>query len=337
MHTKALFLLLGVIALHVARRRARAPRKPVSVNFHFDRRCNYQCGFCFHTAKTSHVEDLATIRAALLKLRNAGMKKINFSGGEPFLQPKLLGEMVEFCAQVLKLESVSIVSNGSLIQEVWMRKYARHVDILAVSCDSFDVDTNKAIGRGGRGRSDGAEGHVERLRKVRKWCENYDVTFKLNTVVCTLNVKEDMTAHVRELKPVRWKVFQCLLLKGENAGSGALRDATSLTVSDEEFNEFVERHRACAQVRGWVVAENNSTMRDSYLILDEHLCFLNCTGDDKRPSVSIRDSSVEEALAQAGFNEQAFLDRSGRYEWTKASRGRGGCGSHEKTDASLEW
>ena len=26
---------------------------PESVNFHFTRQCNYSCGFCFHTAKTS--------------------------------------------------------------------------------------------------------------------------------------------------------------------------------------------------------------------------------------------------------------------------------------------
>lgn len=30
-------------------------RRPVSVNYHFLRTCNYSCGFCFHTAKTSYV------------------------------------------------------------------------------------------------------------------------------------------------------------------------------------------------------------------------------------------------------------------------------------------
>ena len=28
---------------------------PESVNYHFTRQCNYSCGFCFHTAKTSYV------------------------------------------------------------------------------------------------------------------------------------------------------------------------------------------------------------------------------------------------------------------------------------------
>ena len=29
-------------------------QKIVAVNYHFTRQCNFACGFCFHTAKTSH-------------------------------------------------------------------------------------------------------------------------------------------------------------------------------------------------------------------------------------------------------------------------------------------
>ena len=67
---------------------------PVSVNYHFSRKCNYECGFCFHTAKTSHVLSIEQSKLGLLKLKNAGMKKINFAGGEPFLYPNFLGELV---------------------------------------------------------------------------------------------------------------------------------------------------------------------------------------------------------------------------------------------------
>lgn len=73
------------------------------------------------------------------------MEKINFSGGEPFLPQggKHLGEMVKYCKETLKLQSVTIVSNGSLITEKWLKNYGKFLDILAVSCDSFDEETNK--------------------------------------------------------------------------------------------------------------------------------------------------------------------------------------------------
>lgn len=53
------------------------------------------------------------------------MEKINFSGGEPFLQDRgeYLGQLVRFCKRDLRLPSVSIVSNGSLIRERWFMNY----------------------------------------------------------------------------------------------------------------------------------------------------------------------------------------------------------------------
>lgn len=68
---------------------------PISVNYHLTRRCNKECGFCFHTAKSSHVASLEEAKRALTLLKHAGMKKINFAGGEPFLNPKFLGMQVD--------------------------------------------------------------------------------------------------------------------------------------------------------------------------------------------------------------------------------------------------
>ena len=42
-------------------------------------------GFCFHTAKTSFLLPIAEAKRGLKMLKEEGMKKINFSGGEPFL------------------------------------------------------------------------------------------------------------------------------------------------------------------------------------------------------------------------------------------------------------
>src|SRR5688572_15510271 len=121
---------------------------PISVNFHFTRRCNYECGFCFHTAKSSHLSSLKDAKAVLKKLANSGMKKINFAGGEPSLYPKYLEELMRFCKLELMLESVSIVSNGSKINLNFLQRNKDYLDILAISCDSFNESTNKLIGRG---------------------------------------------------------------------------------------------------------------------------------------------------------------------------------------------
>jgi sulfatase maturation enzyme AslB (radical SAM superfamily) len=88
---------------------------PVSVNYYFTRRCNYECGFCFHTAKTLYILPLKNAKRGLLLLKQAGMRKLNFAGGEPFLYPKFIGEVAKYCKDDLHIESVSIVTNGSLV------------------------------------------------------------------------------------------------------------------------------------------------------------------------------------------------------------------------------
>ncbi|MBZ3885285.1 Radical S-adenosyl methionine domain-containing protein 2 [Sciurus carolinensis] len=237
------------------------PITPTSVNYHFTRQCNYRCGFCFHTAKTSFVLPLEEAKRGLLLLKEAGMEKINFSGGEPFLQDRgqYLGQLVRFCKQELLLPSVSIVSNGSLIREKWFRDYGEYLDILAISCDSFDEEVNVLIGRG-----QGKKNHVENLQKLRKWCQDYRVAFKINSVINRFNVDEDMNEQIKALNPVRWK------------------------------------------------------MKDSYLILDEYMRFLNCRNGRKDPSMSILDVGVEEAIKFSGFDERMFLKRGGKYVWSKA-------------------
>lgn len=54
-----------------------------------------------------------------------GMQKINFSGGEPFIHKKgnYVGELVKYCKKTLHIPSVTIVSNGSLINEEWFQEY----------------------------------------------------------------------------------------------------------------------------------------------------------------------------------------------------------------------
>ena len=45
------------------------------------------------------------------------------------------------------MKSVTVVTNGSKVTAQWMREYGYYLDILAVSCDSFQEEVNVKIGR----------------------------------------------------------------------------------------------------------------------------------------------------------------------------------------------
>ena len=252
---------------------------------------------------------LAQAELGLKLLKDAGTEKINFAGGEPFLHPILLGEL---CKKSHELGlAVSIISNGSRISSEWMGEYGAYVDVLGVSVDSFSPDTNALIGRGIE--------HAERIFDVRELCYQHGIKFKLNTVVNKFNWQEDMSAQVHKLEPERWKVFQVLLLEGENSGlhKEELRDARPLVVSSEEFWSFVNRHRAHETLDSVLIPEPNDVMQNSYLLLDEEMRFLDCSKGGKVPSDSILEVGIEKALSQAGFDFGMFQERGGIYNWSR--------------------
>eukprot|EP00794_Sanderia_malayensis_P016701 gene16701-18395_t len=285
---------------------------PESVNYHFTRQCNYKCGFCYHTALTSFVLPIDDAKLGLKMLRDAGMQKINFSGGEPFLHKrgKFLGELVKYCKEELQVPSVSIISNGSLITEKWMKEFGKYVDILGVSCDSFNEEVNAKIGRHTKGKS-----HLETMNRVRGWCKKYEVLFKINSVINAYNHDEDMSEHILKLNPIRWKIFQCLAIDGENQGETSLRKVDPFLIDSGQFKAFIERHSHVKQL----VPEYSEMMKQSYLIVDEYFRFLDNGSGKQVPSESILEVGVEEAMKSSGFKQQKYLDRGGRYNWTKES------------------
>jgi len=276
-----------------------------SVNFHFTRQCNYDCAFCFHTAKTSHVEHFEKIQTTLRLLKKAGMLKINFAGGEPFLKQKLLSQMCRFCKEELGL-TVSIISNGSKITQEWLTANRKYVDMLGVSIDSSDNNTSEEIGRKSTGQT---VNHTAVVRRVAQWCHELHLPFKINTVVCSLNKDESMAELIEELKPMRWKVFQVLPVNGENAGEGAKRNVAPLLISKSEFDAYVERHKhiECMKI------ESNSVMQNSYVLVDEYLRFLDCGGGGKTPSPPIYEVGVQKALEHVVFDRESYIARDGNF------------------------
>jgi radical S-adenosyl methionine domain-containing protein 2 len=108
------------------------------------------------------------------------MKKLNIGGGEPFLKATFIGEVFRYCKEELKLESCSVVNNGSKVTEKWLDVYGKYLDVMAISCDSFDPETNVRIGRAEKaGKGD----HISRVFQVAQWCRERGIMVKINSVI----------------------------------------------------------------------------------------------------------------------------------------------------------
>jgi len=170
--------------------------------------------------------------------------------------------------------------------------------------------------------------HLQKLQDIAKWCTEFGVKFKLNTVVNRYNYQEDFVANIKRLNPQRWKCFQVLQVDTENVGDEAKRDCAPFLISDEEFDEFCMRHESLE----CFVPESNRMMKSSYIILDEYMRFL-CKGDEYKETRSILDGDLDELLMETDWEPDTFVERGGVYDWTKAKQD--GCAAGD--DPIQDW
>lgn len=274
--------------------------KPVSVNFHLWKPCNYRCQFCYETMPDIHSHLSLNDSLYLLKLlREAGTEKINFAGGEPTLCP-YLGDLL---SEARRLGFVtSIVTNGARLTQL-LTRHASDIDWVGLSVDSADEETSKRLGRG-------FGDHVKRSIILFDALHEHKIRVKLNTVVTRLNYQEDMSAFIRRVSPERWKIFQVLLVKGQNNGS-----VEDLLISKAQFQEFVERHKHL-NVEGYkIVAETNDLMRGSYVMIDPLGRFFSDAKGYHEYSLPILEVGVNAAFVQVDWYVEKFVDRGGIYDW----------------------
>ncbi|KAK5731779.1 hypothetical protein LTR17_011130 [Elasticomyces elasticus] len=271
-------------ALTSASKPADLPDAPISVNYFPSRKCNYTCGFCFHTETSSYVLTIPEAKRGLKLLREAGMQKLNNC----------------------RRRALPLPSSSDRAAAIWQRRVGLR-EYEHLSCDSFETETNKKIGRGDDG------GNVERLFKIAEWCRTYGVKFKLNTVVNAHNWNQDMVTDIECLAPFRWKVFQCLIVAGENDNEERKRDATKFLVTEEQWRTFCDKHKHLP----CYVPEDNASMSSSYLNLDEYMCFLDKGDGPMTKSQSILDVGVMPAMQQVRWDKESFLERGGIYDWSK--------------------
>ncbi len=277
---------------------------PVTVNLHITPACNYKCGFCYAVfaglrASRSPEPWLAVIRllgATPPLLGRYKIDKITFAGGEPTLVP-YLPELLR-ATRASGLVS-SLVTNGTRLSRAFLEQTAADLDWVALSIESADDSTNARLGRGFGAHGATVRAAVACLRR------HPHIRLKLNTVVNSLNWREDLHDLVREIGPDRWKVLQATRIEDQN-GSTIDRYA----VTEEQFAAFCDRHADLAPV-----CESEASIKGSYLMIDpERRFFGNSTGRHVY-SGPVLDIGVEEAARQIDWSPAAFVARGGSYDW----------------------
>ena len=286
-------------------------KKKYKINLHILETCNFKCRQCFSkfgTEKLLPVKDWEKIVDNCIA--GADVTVFNIAGGEPMLYPGLV-ELVKYIRN--KGVKISLITNGSLMDEEWIKNYAGLYETIGFSVDSLNDETNKKIGRCDRnGKTIPAGRVVELCELIRKYAPGCRI--KINTVVSVLNKDEVMSDFIDEIAADRWKILR---MKPFQYGSFSNLD---IQVSDEEFERFVERNRDRKGKEDGVTAEAGTEtarreivvepdMKASYALIDSNGCLLDNAVDEMTP-VAVCDCLREDF---ADGLRRLTLDRE-RYE-----------------------
>jgi radical S-adenosyl methionine domain-containing protein 2 len=131
----------------------------------------------------------------------------------------------------------------------------------------------------------------------------YGYCLKINTVVSTLNHGEDMKEFIAEAAPDRWKIFQCLIVKGQND------HAASLAVSHFLFEEFIQRHSGCHSM----VVEDAESMKGSYIMIDPQGRPYGNAGGSVVYGKPVLEAGFIDQLTTLGYSQEKAVQRGADY------------------------
>lgn len=275
-----------------------------TVNYHLLKACNMGCKFCYATfadiqsKRLTPKQDFALIEQIA---ESQLFRKINFAGGEPTLVPHLR-ELIYF-AKSCGLET-SVVTNGSRIDAEWLHSLSNVLDILTLSVDSLDDESNRASGRTVRGTTI-ARSQLLALAAAAKQAGTH---LKINTVVSQFNHSETMTDFINTAQPFRWKILQVARVEGQND-----QDYADLAVSSDQFHAFCQRNSRQLLPSIRLVPESNDIILGSYLMIDQLGRFYDTSTGQHRYSAPVLQVGIAEALRSVFVDWDKFMQRDGLY------------------------
>lgn len=268
-----------------------------TASFHIVKPCNMRCKFCYATFEDMHIVNQLSKYDAfkiLDKLKEAGLQKITFAGGEPLLY-KWIYEVIVYSKGIGL--TTSIITNGSLLTDELLEKFKGKLDWIGISIDSLNDETNLKIGRTYKNKPN----YYELVSKIKM----YGFKLKINTVVNRYNEGESMQEFITMANPSRWKVFDTLKVEGQND-----EQFNEIATSSFGYYEFLQRHNHPS-----MVCEDNEAMTGSYLLIDpQGRLFENSKGRHTYSS-PLQDNDIEKCLSEINLNREMFVKRGGIYEW----------------------
>lgn len=264
-------------------------KKLKKVNWHFTKRCNFSCKYCF--VKPMHHFEYKDLQA--IEILSNYFEEINLVGGEPTIDDEI-EKIIDFASE--RFSKVTMVTNGyNLANKPDSIKNLEKLSSIGISIDFFDKENNIKIGRN-RGE-DSLD--IQDYLKIKQLLEQNNIEFKVNLMISKMNYDFDFNKELELLKPSRLKVIAIMDL---------FEKKHHLGVTEEEFKHFTNRHEL-SKYTNRLVLEAPGEMIDAYYMVDgDGSLFVN-TNFEINVKANIFDKDFKEKLDSYKLNTELYNKR----------------------------
>ncbi len=235
--------------------------------------------------------------------------EINIAGGEPTLCPYTI-ELARYIRN--KGIGVSLIHNGSGSPEFY-REIAPYLTTCGFSIDSVNPELQRRIGRCFRnGQVINAEEYAEKISILRN--VNPYIKIKVNTVVNSINLVDNLAPQLREWDVDRWKFLRCMLF------SDGTHDNAHMVISDEEYSAYMQSLLSQFNVDytpeqfrykvGKTVIVAERTLEGSYIMVDSNGYLVDDTKNNSYTKIAdLRKDDFREGLSRLTLYEDLYNSR----------------------------
>ena len=224
--------------------------------------------------------------------RDVKVKRFNLAGGEP-LVASYIQDLINYIHS-LGIDC-SIITNGSLLTNEFITNNIGKLSMIGISVDGLTKEDNIKIGRSdifGRTVSN------DRLFELSQCIHNAGIKLKINTVANAINYDKDFTQLITVLKPERWKILRMTSFNGINDNND------NLSITNEQFNDFVERHTKLSPV-----VEDSNDIVHAYIVVNPHGQLIDNSTGSCEMSNSLLTHSFAEEFAKVGIDFDSYMKR----------------------------
>lgn len=235
--------------------------------------------------------------------------EINLAGGEPTLWPNLT-DLAKYIRS--KGVRVSLIHNGSAPLELY-REIAPYLTTCGFSIDSVDPELQQRMGRCFRdGQVITAEEYEEKICILRS--VNPDIRIKVNTVVNSINLNDNLAPQICAWGVDRWKFLRCMTF------SDGVHDNGHMVISDADYAAYIQRllsqfgadyvpEQYCYRL-GKTMAVAERSLAGSYIMVDSNGCLVDDTMSTSYTKVAdLRKENFREGLSRLTFYEDLYRSR----------------------------